>query len=380
MSPPLPLAARERAAVSALFCLNGFGFANWAARIPQLQQDLGIGDAALGIALLALAAGSLVAMPLVGGWVARHGSARVSRRLAIAFGVTLVLPAAAPSYGLLIAAAALFGACNGGLDVAMNAQASANEKRIGRPIMTSFHGLYSLGGLIGAAAGGGAASLGLSPAVHIGAMAAAITLILAVASAHLPTSHDERGHDGPLVVLPTRELLGFAVIAFCVLVGEGAMADWTAVYLARILASPAGQAAAGFAASSLAMPIAPFFATPTIPPPGRVAVVRWGGVLATTGAVLAVSVSNAPVAIVGFTLVGAGLSCIFPCLMTAASHSRTMPPGPAIAAVATTGYTGFLLGPPLIGLISEATTLRVGLGTVAVTSLVVVALAGQVRR
>lgn len=380
MSQPLPASARERVAVSSLFGLNGFGFANWAARIPQLQKDLDIGDAALGVALLALAAGSLVAMPLVGGLVSQHGSARMSRLLAVAFGVTLLLPAVAPSYPMLIIAAALFGACNGGLDVAMNAQASANEKRIGRPIMASFHGLYSLGGLAGAAVGGMAAAFGLSPAAHMAVMASAITFALAFASSHLPTAHDVRDHGGPLVVLPTRELAVFAIIGFCVLVGEGAMADWTAVYLTRILDTPAGQAAAGFAAFSLAMAFGRFVGDRVIHRFGRVAVVRWGGALGALGATLAATAPSVLLAITGFTLVGAGLSCIFPCLMTAASHSRTMAPGPAIAAVATTGYTGFLLGPPLIGFISEATSLRVGLGTVAVTSLVVVMLAGKVGR
>lgn len=378
MSPSLPLAARERAAVSALFFLNGFGFANWAARIPQLQQDLAIGDAALGIALLALAAGSLVSMPLVGGLVARIGSAATARAFAIAFSVSLALPAIAPTYALLIAGAAVFGACNGALDVAMNAQASANEKRIGRPIMASFHGLYSLGGLAGAATGGGAATLGWSPSMHIGALAALITLVMAWASWHLPAQHDERGRAGPLVTLPTRDLLVYAAIGFCVLVGESAMADWSAVYLTRIAGTPAGEAALGFAAFSVTMAAGRFAGDRIIHRVGQVAVVRWGGAIAALGTALAVTTSTAAIAITGFALVGAGLSCIFPCLMTAASRSTSMPPGPAIAAVATFGYTGFLLGPPMIGFVSEATNLRFGLGTVVVLCAVVALLAGRV--
>jgi MFS family permease len=379
MPASAPSPAVERRAVAALFFLNGFGFASWATRIPQVQTTLAIGDAALGMALLALAAGSLLSMPLVGALVARHGSARVTGMLSLAFGATLALPALAPTYPLLVAALAIFGACIGGLDVAMNAHAAVNETRVGRPIMASFHGLYSAGGLVGALVGGLCAGAGLEPGRHLLAIAMLAGVMAVAANRRLAVDPAREGPPGVVFARPTRELAALAVIAFCVLLGEGAVADWSAVYLTKVLDAEAGVAAAGFAAFSAAMTAGRFAGDRVIQRFGRASVVRWGGAVAGCGILLACLAPSPAPAIAGFTLAGAGLSCLFPCLVSAASGARSMPAGVAIAAIATMGYTGFLLGPPVIGVIAEWTSLRGGLALVALLCAVMFALGGRVR-
>lgn len=370
-TPPAP--ARERIVISGLFLLNGFGFANWATRIPDVQRRLALGEAELGVALLVAALGAIVAMPLVGLLLARRPVGRVTFALSLAFSVTLALPALAPSGVSLAMLLALFGAGIGGMDVAMNALAARHEAHAQRSVMAFFHGMYSLGGLLGAVSGGGLAALGVRPSVHLAVLAAAGLALVAMAG---PTLAREKApaSDGPRIAWPRRELAVLALVGFCLLLGEGAMADWSALYLAKVLAATPGWAAAGFAAYSLCVAIGRFAGDRIIQRLGGGGVVRWGGALATLGILLVILAASAPLAVFGFALVGAGYSCIFPCLVSAAARSRTMPPGTAIAAVATFGYGGFLLGPPVIGFVAELADLRAGLGVVAVSALAVVVL------
>lgn len=367
---PLP---RERLVVALLFFLNGFGFANWATRIPDVQRRLAIGEAELGLALLAAAAGSIVAMPMVGVAVSRWGAAPVTRALAFAFCITLMFPAAAPGPLALAGLLALFGAGIGGMDVAMNALAADHETRAQRSTMAFFHGMYSLGGLLGAVVGGVVAAQSWSPAIHLAALGIVGLGVVAGSAASLsggagPGRREQR------LAWPNRELAVVAVVAFCLLLGEGAMADWSALYLAKVLEATPGIAASGFAAYSMFVALGRFTGDRFIQRLGPAAVVRWGGALAAFGMAVVIAAGSAPVAILGFALVGAGYSCIFPCLVSTAARSVTMPSGAAIAAVATFGYGGFLLGPPAIGFVAELGSLRLGLGVVAASAVAVLLL------
>lgn len=369
-----------RLAVVTMFFVNGAAFANWAPRIPTVQQRLDLSTGALGLALLGMPVGSILTMPLTGWLIARWGSRPVVRAAALLFCAALPLPALAPNPLLLFLALVVFGAGSGSMDVAMNAQGIAVERLYGRPIMSSFHGMYSLGGLAGAAVAGIVVTFGVDIVPHL--LVAALVLCVAAALASLwllPSSVDVADEGMTFFAWPTPALLGLGIVAFCSMLGEGAMADWSAVYLHRTLAASAGLAAAGYAAFSLTMAAGRFVGDWINQHVGPVMVLRLGGALAAIGLGVSLILAFPAIALVGFACVGAGLSSIVPIAFSAAGHTPGMASGTALAAVSTTGYLGFLVGPPVIGFAAGVLTLRGSLGFVVLLCLLIVLLAPSVR-
>jgi len=364
-----------RVAVAAIFFINGTATANWVVRIPAVQARLGLSAGALGLALLGVAVGALIAMPQTGHLVARYGSRPVTRAAAVVFAATLPLPALAPNLPLLVVALVALGAGHGLLDVAMNAQAATVEREYRRPIMSGFHALFSAGGLAGASIGGFFAQHQVTPARHlVGTAVVAGILAVTVTAGMLPASADAADGDAA-PARPRGILLALGIMAFCVLLGEGAMADWSALYLRDITGAAPGLAAAGYAAFSLAMAGGRFIGDALTVRVGATPLVRGGGILAALGLTLALVVGTSWAAIVGFTAVGAGFSVAFPLMLAKAGSLRGTTAGTAIATVSVFGYAGFLAGPPLIGFVAQATNLRGGLSVVVVTSLIVASLA-----
>ncbi len=369
-----------RLAVLGVFFVNGVVIGTWVVRIPAIKEKLGLGEGLLGVALLGAAVGALVAMPLVGALVSRFGSRRVVGTAALALSLSLLTPALAPSLLLLVFALMMLGAANGGLDVAMNAQAVAVERGYGRPIMSSFHAAWSFGGLAGAAFGGLLASQGVGPLPHFSTVAVLSALAFAVAYRSLLPSRADASEEGtPAFARPTRALLGLGIISFCVLLGEGAMGDWSAVYLDDTLKTGPGFAAAGYAAFSLSMAFGRLFGDKLTERLGPARLVRSCGALATVGLGVALAVGQPLVALVGFACAGAGFSIVFPTALSAAGRTGTMATGPALAAVSTAAYTGFLVGPPFIGFLAELTGLGTALYLVVTLSIAVVVFAGAVK-
>ncbi len=376
MTAPRVRAARW--AVAAMFFVNGALLANWVARIPAVQQRLGLSTGALGIALLGMAIGALAAFPVTGWLIAHYGSRRVTTGAALVYGAALPLPGLAPSLPLLMAALIVFGAGNGAMDVAMNAQGVAVEERYGRPILSSFHGLWSIGGFAGALAGGLAAGAGIQPFPHL--LGAAVVLLAGalVAARWLAPVPAAARSGAPAFARPTRALLGLGVVAFCSALSEGAMADWSAVYLHNALATSAGFAAAGYAGYSLAMTAGRLSGDSLTHRFGPVALVRAGGLLAAVGLGIALILGRSLPAVAGFVCVGAGLSLVAPLVYSRAGRTPGMSAGAALAAVATMGYTGFLLGPPVIGAVAQVISLRGALGLIVVLSIAIAVLARNV--
>jgi MFS family permease len=369
-----------RVAVIAVFSVNGFALANWFVRIPAIQRDLSLSEGMLGLALLAAAVGALIAMPLTGALTSRFGSRRVVGITALMLSFSVVLPALAPSIWWLIPALAIIGASNGSLDVSMNSQAVAVEKRYPQQIMSSFHAAFSFGGLAGAVVGGSLASAGIQPLTHFSAVAVLCAVVSLIAyRGLLPASADVSEDGAPAFARPTRALLGLGVISFCVLLGEGAMSDWSAVYLSGPLDTGPGFAAAGYAVFSLTMAFGRLFGDRLIARIGPTRMVRSCGVLAAVGLGVALAVAQPLVALVGFACAGAGFSIVFPTALSAAGRTEGMAPGPALAAVSTAGYTGFLVGPPAIGFAAELLGLGGALYIVVALSVVAVLMAGSVK-
>jgi MFS family permease len=355
-----------RLAVLAAFFVNGFLLAAWVSRIPVIQTSLGLSEGQLGLVLVGTSVGVITALTMAGGLIGRYGSKRVAILSSLALALSLPVLALMPGPVALFAALFIFGALISTMDMAMNAQGVAVEERLARPVMSSFHGAFSVGGLAGALLGSATAALGLGPLAHFAVVSVLSILILLLALRALLDTSDERQEGGRLFRLPPRVLWGLGAVAFCVAIGEGLMTDWSGVYLAREIGTTAAYAALGFAAFSLTMTLGRLFGDALVTRFDPVLVVRLGGLLAAAGILLAAFTNNPVLVLVGFAAGGAGLANGIPLAFSAAGRFPGLPPGVGIAGVATIGYAGFLAGPPVIGLVADATSLRVSLVLAAV--------------
>lgn len=379
MRPSERRARRARVAVSFVFFAHGALFGTWVARIPAVKGELGLGEAQLGLALFGAALGTLLALPVAGVVTARRGSRAGTVWGLPVFAALLPVLALAPGLPALFLALFAFGAAAAMLDVAMNAHSLAVERERERPILSTVHAGWSFGGLAGAALGGAAAAAGLEPLGHFLLAAALLGLPwLALSRLLLPPDVD-RPEEPPRFARPPRRLAALAVLGFCGLFAEGAAADWSAVYLDESVGSGAGVAALAYACFSVAMAVTRLAGDRITSRWGPVAVTRAGGLVAAAGLASALVAGSVPAALAAFACMGAGLATVVPIAFRAAGSMPGIPAGAGIAALTTVGYAGFLVGPPLIGAVAEATTLPVALGIVVALLLVLVSLARATR-
>jgi MFS family permease len=373
-------ARAARWAVMATFGINGLALSSWFPHIPAVQRKLDLSDGTLGLALLGTAVGALVATTASGWVIARIGSRLATRVSVLALCASLPLPGLAPNLVLLVLSLMLLGAANGVLDVSMNTQAVAVEKRYRRPIMSTFHGVFSLGGLVSSGLAVVIVGSGVGTVAHLTIAGLLLGAAALVASRWLLLDEGPReSSHGPIFVRPTGPLIALGIVGFCVLLGEGAMADWSAVYLRNSLDTSAAYAAAGYAVFSSTMTLGRLTGDRLTEHFGPATLVRGGGAVVAIGLGVALILGRPAAALVGFACVGAGLSFMFPIVLSAAGRVRGVAPGRALAAVTSVGYTGFLAGPPLIGLVAQVTSLRFALGIVAALGALIIALAPAVR-
>jgi len=368
-------------AVVARFLLHGLIVSTWVSRIPAVQGSLGLTNAQLGLCLLGTAVGSVVAVPLTGWLVTRYGSKRVTMWSTVGFSLALIMPGLAINAATLFGSLSVFGAMAGANDVSINSQAVSMEAALGEPTMSRFHAMFSVGGMIGASLGGLVAAREVPPSVHL-IIASAFFLLIAVFTA--PLLLDANDNIGPRSSgLALRRvppvLLTLTVIGFCMFLSEGAMADWIAVYLKQVLIAGPGVAAAGYAVFSAGMAVFRLLGDAITARLGPVRTVRAGALVAAAGLALALAAHSPGWALPGFALTGAGFSVIVPVVFGAGGRLRSIPRGAGIAIVSGSGYIGFLLGPPLIGLLAQQTSLRSALLLVVALSLLAASLARAVR-
>jgi predicted MFS family arabinose efflux permease len=357
---------RARLSVSVLFLVHGLVFATWVSRIPAVQSRLGLRPSELGLALLGVAAGSIVSMPLAGIIMARRGTAVVAAASSLAFCVALGFPALARNAVELGIALGLLGMAAGSMDVSMNAQGVAVEERYGRSLMSSFHALFSIGGMAGAAIGGAVASAGVDPSLHLATAGAACLILVAAAIPNL-IPHDRHAFDGGRGTLRIgARPAALAAVAFCFFLAEGAIADWSGLYLRKETRAGAGTAALGYAVFSAAMALGRLSGDWLIDRFGRFTLMRAGSGVAALGLSAALALGTVPAALVGFGLTGAGCSIIVPMVFAAAGRIRDLPAGAALTMVTAAGYFGLFAGPPSIGFLADATGLRAALVLVVV--------------
>ncbi|MFJ6674839.1 MFS transporter [Actinosynnema sp. NPDC091369] len=369
---------RARFCVAVVFFVNGAVFSSWASRVPAIADRVGAGPAAVAVAVFGLSAGAVVGLPLSGVLVSRFGSTAVVRAVLVGYAAALVAVGVAPDLVLLTAALAGLGVGNGMLDVAMNTAAVEVERRYARQVMAAFHAQFSFGGLAGALVGAGAAGIGASPAVHLPVIALVLLVAGMVATFGLLPSSPDRDVGRRGSPRRDRRLVLLGSLVLCSLLCEGAVYDWSAVYLRDEVGGSPAVAALGFAAFSLSMACCRLVADRFVDRVGRVRYVRAAGVLAAAGLGLAVLGPGVVAGVVGFGLVGLALAGVVPTLFSAAADGHDNPAG-AIAVVSTIGYLGFLAGPAAIGGIAAASSLRLAVAALVVLALAVSAGAGALR-
>lgn len=365
-----------------VFLCFGADYANLAPRLPQIKHSLGLSDGALGIALLGSPVGTVCAVRFAGWAIGRWGSRRVTRCGALTMAGALVLPALAWNLGTLAAGLAVLGAGLGATDVAMNSQGVAVERGVGRPIMSGLHGAYSVGALLGALLASAAAHLGVPPVTQFTVVAALLALTVWFGTGGLlrddgaPVEQPPGGRTHGAWSL-TVLLLG--VIGLCSFVGEGAVDNWSSVYLRDGLGAGAGVAGLGFAGCAGAMAVVRLSGDRLVARFGRVAVLRVGALVSAFGLAAGLWMDNEVGGIVGFTAFGAGAALVAPVTFSAAGNLPGLPAGAAISYVTGIAYLGFLVGPPVIGFTAEAAGLRGSLVIPAALAVVIVVFAGVVR-
>jgi MFS family permease len=361
-------------AVAAAFLIHSTVSGTWAPRLPAIKESLDLSDGELGTALVGLAIGLVVGTRLAGVPVDRFGSRPMMRAGFPLLAATLLLPGLAESGATLFAALLVLGLASGALDVAMNAQGIAVERRLARPILSGLHGLWSVGLGMGAGVAAIAAAIDASPLEHFAVVAAVLALAsLVFLRGLLPA--DPRPVDGsqelhvPVRWTPALVVLG--VIAFCSFVGEGSASDWSAVYLTQELGASPALGAVAFAAFAVTMAIARFAADPLRARLGSLVLVRGGSLTAAVGLGLALLIHEPAAGIAGFALLGLGLAPVVPIAFSAAGDLDPRATGVLVGRVATIGYVGSVAGPIMIGWLAEATSLRASLGLVVLLALVI---------
>lgn len=357
-----------------IFLIVGLGTAAWASLVPFVKVRAALGEAQLGLLLLCLGLGSIGAMPLSGAAATRFGLRPVLLLGTAAVALTLPVLATAASALLLAPALLLFGAGMGAVDCAMNLQAVAVERAAGRPMMSGFHGLYSLGSLVGAVAAATLLTLGLGEPGMAVAGAGAIAVLCLLAWPGMLTRAATAG--GPAFALPRGAVLLIGLLCCIVFLTEGSVLDWSAVFLVQDRGIDPARATLGYAAFSVTMTVGRLTGDWIVARLGRTRILVLGALLAAAGLALATLVPDWQAALAGYAMVGAGCANIVPVLFTAAGRQHAMPASVAVPAVTTFGYAGVLAGPAVIGFVAQATSLPAAFLVVA-AALVGVAIAGR---
>jgi len=359
----------ERASTRIVFLITGIVMSAWAPLVPLVKARTGLDEGGLGLLLLGFGIGSIVAMPFAGYLTARFGC----RPLIIAS--TLVLCAVLPMLSQLTflpglaLTVLLFGASMGMLDCAINIQSIIVEKNSGETLQSGFHGLYSVGGIAGAGAMTAMLSLGLDPLPSVLCLVAIILASLYKAAPNLLPYGAER--DGPIFAVPRGIVLLLGVLCFIVFLTEGAMLDWSAVFLASQRDIPPSYAGLGYACFAAAMTLGRLTGDAIVSRLGGIRVVTLGGICAAVGMLVSLVFDGWPASLLGYALVGAGCSNIVPVLFSAAGRQQRMPQRTAIPAIISMGYAGILMGPAFIGMIAHFSSLTIALGGVVVLLLFV---------
>jgi MFS family permease len=372
-TPAVPVSVSKKAlriAVGAMFFLAGLSFSSWTSRIATIQQTMGLSDAALGAVLFALPVGLMCSLPFSGWVITKIGSRRLLISALLVYAVALVTLGLARNPFQLIICLICFGFSSNAVNISVNTQAVATEELYQRPIMAFFHGLWSLAGFAGAGIGWVMVANDIAPLYHF--LLTMVIIFIGVLLAARYLKNDKVANAGPVFAMPDSSLIKLGVIAFCSMICEGAMFDWSVIYFKKVVLAPITLVGLGFTTFMLTMALGRFVADKFAHRYGLKRTLQISGTLTATGLLIAVAFPYIYTAMAGFLLVGVGVSSVVPMVFSAAGKSKTMQPGVALAAVSTIGFLGFLVGPPIIGFIAGLASLRVSFILIACMGISVV--------
>ncbi len=360
----LPVATKSitRWAARTLFFFAGFLFATWGVHIPTIKTVYGVDEAALGVAMLAAGIGALLGLSQAGGLIGRFGAKKVAWLSGAAASAAIAVLLSLPGFSALLVALVVFGNGSSLLDVAMNAEASELERLEARPMMSGFHGMFSLGGMAGAALGSALLHVSVAPLVHV--LAVALVSVLAIGWAGtcmLPHVRPEVGQPRERFMIPRGVILLLGTMAALGFVVEGAVYDWSVLYLYKEVGSPQNVAALAYASFSAAMAATRFGGDWLRARFSGAWLLRGSASLAALSLAMVLMADQAWVALLGFALVGIGLANVVPVLFSAAAQVPGVSAAQGIASVASMGYLGFMVGPPVIGFLAHASSLTAAL-------------------
>ncbi|HEY4151613.1 MAG TPA: MFS transporter [Chitinophagaceae bacterium] len=377
VSTPAVSPRTARIAIAVFFFISGFTFSTWASRIPAIQQEMHLDEAQLGAVLFALPAGLMGMLPVTGFLLRRFSSRNVMLAGALLFNVMLALLGFASHTWQLIIVLLCFGASRNLFNISLNAQSLGVQALYSRYIVAIFHGIWSVAGFAGAALGTLAVSREWPPVVHFLLVSIPMTLLIVFVyprTLHqLPAPHERKAGFS----FPGKGLMKWGFVCFASMACEGTMYDWSGIYFKKAVHTSGQTATMAFVAYMVAMTIGRFTGDRFANRLGVNSMLRYSGLLIGSGLLLAALLPYPISAGIGFILAGLGVSCVVPLVFTMAGKSATMSSGPAIAAVSTVGYLGFLLVPPIIGFIAQASNLRWSFAFIALFGILITVLVRQ---
>jgi MFS family permease len=364
-----------RWATTGVFVVNGAAIGLWVAHIPWVQERFDLSKSTMGLVLVGMALAVILAFPVAGQAIVRHGSERIVWVGGIACSLAVTLPLLAPHPLLVALGLAVLGASSATQDVGMNSHGVKVEKDLRRPIMSSLHAGWAFGGMAGAGFAAAGAALGLDARVTVAIGSLLLLGLLFATASRIGHGSAAEGDDAPGFTLPSRGVMLLAVLCLLVMVTEGAMADWGGLYLRQDLGASAALAALAYAFFTAGMTVGRVVGDWINHRIGPVALLRWGALLTGVPLGAMLLIGQPAAALIGLFLVGLGVSNGVPLMFSAAGRQPDTPPGPGIAAVSSMGSLGFLAGPPIIGFMADAVSLPWALATLILGAAVVFALA-----
>lgn len=369
--------ARARIAIAVFFFVSGFGFATWASRIPTIQQKLHLNEAQLGAVLFAMPAGLMLTLPLTGFLLRRFSSRYIMLAGALLFNTMMCLVGFVNQTWQLVVVLFCFGSSRNLFNISANAQSLGVQAMYSRSIIASLHGIWSTAGFAAAAIGTLVVSANIGTSWHFLVVSILLTSLCCYFfkdSVHqLPSPHERKGS----FVWPDRTMLKFGLVTFASMACEGTMYDWAAIYLRKATGAADGMATAGYAIYMVSMTLGRFTGDRLANSIGIRNMLKYSGMLMFSGLLLAAALPYTYIAAFGFILVGFGVSCVVPMTFSMAGKVKNMSGGPAIAAVSTVGYFGFLIVPPVVGFIAEAFNLRWSFALMSLLGVLVLWMVGK---
>lgn len=369
---------KMRIANAVYFFVSGFGYTTWASRIPFIMQQMHLNKAQLGAALFALPIGLIVTLPVTSRLLTVFSSSLIMLIGSVAFNLMLALLGYTAYYWQLIGILFFFGSSRNLLNLSVNTQAVGVQKFYTKSIITTFHGIWSTAGLCGVFTGWLMVYFNISTNWHL----LGVSIILCMLSiAFFPNAlhqKPERGERKPIFILPDKALLKFALICFASMACENVMYDWSGVYIQNTVHASKTTVTTGFLLFMISVTSGRFIGDRIVSRWGIKRLLTGGSVLIVLGFMVAILFPYVPSAVAGFGLIGLGVSCIVPLVYSQAAKSKTMSGGPAIAAVSTIGYLGFLFVPPFVGFVAQAAGLRWAFAIISLLGLVILWMTGKI--